>query len=117
MAIIDRGQVLAHGRVADIERRLRVGAVFRVRVLGDEAAVVAAQSWFEHQHNVVTAQTLEDGTIEIGFHGDDEGAAALLAAAVGADLRVATFSRAASDLEELFLQVTAQDPVGTGAVA
>ena len=37
---------------------------------------------------------------------------ALLAAAVGAGLRVATFSRAASDLEELFLQVTAQDPVG-----
>ena len=73
VAIIDRGQVLAQGRVADIERRLRVGAVFRVRVLGDEAAVVAAQSWFEHQHNVVTAQTLEDGTIEIGFHGDDDG--------------------------------------------
>jgi ABC-2 type transport system ATP-binding protein len=117
VAIIDRGQVLAHGRVADIERRLRVGAVFRVRVLGDEATVVAAQSWFERQPSVVTAQTLEDGTIEIGFHGDDEGAAALLAAAVGADLRVATFSRAASDLEELFLQVTAQDPVGTGAVA
>ena len=66
---------------------------------------------------MVTAQTLEDGTIEIGFHGDDEGAAALLAAAVRADLRVATFSRAASDLEELFLQVTAQEPVGTGAVA
>ena len=28
VAIIDRGQVLAHGRVADIERRLRVGAVY-----------------------------------------------------------------------------------------
>jgi ABC-2 type transport system ATP-binding protein len=117
VAIIDRGQVLAHGRVADIERRLRVGAVFRVRILGDGAAVAAARAWFEHQPNVVTAQTLDDGTIEIGFHGDDEGAAALLAAAVRDDLKVATFSRAASDLEELFLQVTAQDPVGTGAVA
>ena len=50
-------------------------------------------------------------TIEIGFHGDDEGSARLLATAVGAGLRIATFSRAASDLEELFLQVTAQDPV------
>ena len=47
VAIIDRGQVLAQGRVADIERRLRVGAVFRVRVLGDEAAVEAAQAWFD----------------------------------------------------------------------
>ena len=36
VAIIDRGQVLAQGRVADIEKRLRVGAVLRVRVLGDD---------------------------------------------------------------------------------
>jgi ABC-2 type transport system ATP-binding protein len=117
VAIIDRGQVLAQGRVADIEQRLRVGAVYRARVLGDGAAIEAAQAWFATQHNVVSAQLLEDGSIEIGFHGDDEAAAGLLAAAVRADLRVATFARAASDLEELFLQVTAQDPVAAGAVA
>jgi hypothetical protein len=78
---------------------------------------VAAQAWFSNQHNVVSAEVLEDGTIEIGFHGDDEGAAALLAAAIRADLRIATFARDASDLEELFLQVTAQEPVPAGAVA
>ena len=33
VAIVDRGQVLAQGRVADIERRLRFGAVLRVRLL------------------------------------------------------------------------------------
>jgi ABC-2 type transport system ATP-binding protein len=117
VAIIDRGQVLAQGRVADIERRLRVGAVYRVRVLGDDDAIAVAQAWFSGQPNVVSAQVLDDGTIEIGFHGDDDGAAALLAAAVRSDLRIATFARAASDLEELFLQVTAQEPAATGAVA
>jgi ABC-2 type transport system ATP-binding protein len=117
VAIIDRGQVLAQGRVADIERRLRVGAVYRVRVLGDEDAVTVAQAWFSGQANVVSAQVLDDGSIEIGFHGDDDGAAALLAAAVRSELRVATFARAASDLEELFLQVTAQEPVAAGVVA
>ena len=50
-----------------------------------------------------------DGTIEIGCHGDDDGSAMLLAHAVGAGLRVASFARAASDLEELFLQVTSAD--------
>jgi ABC-2 type transport system ATP-binding protein len=114
VAIIDRGQVLAHGRVADIERRLRVGAVYRVRVLGDDAAVAAAQAWFAQQHDVVSSELLEDTTIEIGFHGDDDGAAGLLAAAVRADLRIATFSRAASDLEELFLQVTSGGSAGPG---
>ena len=111
VAIIDRGQVLAHGRVADIERRLRVGAVFRIRVLGEHEAREAARAWFAVQPDVVTADLLEDGQVEIGFHGDDDGSAQLLATAVGAGLRVATFSRAASDLEELFLQVTAPDPV------
>ena len=117
VAIIDRGQVLAHGRVADIERRLRVGAVFRIRVLGELEAREGARTWFAGQPDVVTADLLEDGQVEIGFHGDDEGSARLLATAVGAGLRVATFSRAASDLEELFLQVTAPDPIAPGVPA
>jgi len=117
VAIIDRGQVLVHGRVADIERRLRVGAVFRVRILGEGEAHEAARAWFADQPDVVTADLLEDGQVEIGFHGDDDGSSRLLATAVGAGLRVATFSRAASDLEELFLQVTAPDPVTTGVPA
>ena len=35
VAIVDHGQVLAHGKVSDIERRLRYWAVLRVRVIGD----------------------------------------------------------------------------------
>ena len=42
VAIVDRGQVLAQGRVADIERRLRFGAVLRVRVLAEGEALEAA---------------------------------------------------------------------------
>ena len=117
VAIVDHGQVLAHGKVADIERRLRVGAVFRIRVLGERESHEAARAWFAGQPDVVTADLLEDGQVEIGFHGDDEGSVRLLATAVGSGMRVATFSRAASDLEELFLQVTAPDPVSTGVTA
>ena len=85
--------------------------MFRVRILGDDDAHESARAWFALQPDVVTADLLDDGTIELGFHGDDEGSARLLATAVGAGLRIATFSRAASDLEELFLQVTAQELV------
>jgi ABC-2 type transport system ATP-binding protein len=120
VAIIDRGRVLAHGRVADIERRLRVGAVFRMRILGDDAAIAGARDWLIGRSGVVSAERIADDLIEIGFHGDDEAAAGLLAAAIGGGLRVATFARAASDLEELFLQVTAPDapadaPAGSGS--
>ncbi len=117
VAIIDRGQVLAQGRVSEIERRLRVGAVYRVRVLAEGDELVAARDFIGAQANVVSADLLDDGTIEIGFHGDDGAAAGLLSTAVRHGLRIVTFSRAASDLEELFLQVTAVDPAPAGAVA
>jgi ABC-2 type transport system ATP-binding protein len=109
VAIIDRGQVLAHGRVADIERRLRFGAVLRVKILEEGEAQTAAVDHFASDPDVASATVLDDGTIELGFRGDDAAAARLLAAAVAKDIHVVTFARAASDLEELFLQVTAAD--------
>ena len=109
VAIVDRGQVLAQGRVADIERRLRFGAVLRVRLLLEGEALEDARDRFAADPDVASATILEDGTVELGFRGDDAASARLLAASVNAGLPIASFSRAASDLEELFLQVTAPD--------
>jgi ABC-2 type transport system ATP-binding protein len=118
VAIVDRGRVLASGRIADIEQRLRVGAVLRARVLAEGEALEAARDWFAAQPDVAASAILPDGTVELGFRGDEAGAAALLRAAIAADIPIATFSRAASDLEELFLQVTGQDePVPAPEVA
>ena len=107
VAIVDHGQVLAQGRVADIERRLRFGAVLRVRDprrRRRRSRPPATQ--FAADPDVASATILDDGTIELGFRGDDAASARLLAAAVAAGIRIVSFARAASDLEELFLQVT-----------
>ena len=109
VAIVDRGQVLAQGRVSDIERRLRFGAVLRVRVLAEGEALETARARFAADPDVATAVLLEDGTIELGFRGDDAASARLLAQIVGEGMPIVSFARAASDLEELFLQVTAPD--------
>jgi ABC-2 type transport system ATP-binding protein len=106
VAIVDRGTVLAHGKVADIERRLRAGAVLRVRVVGGQEATEAARTHFSADPRVASAAILDDGTIELGFRGDDAESAQLLAGAVAAGIQISSFARAASDLEELFLQVT-----------
>jgi ABC-2 type transport system ATP-binding protein len=106
VAIVDHGQVLTHGKVADIERQLRFGAVLRVAIIGDDEAIEAARAQFAADARVASATVLDGGVIELGFRGDDEAASELLAAAIGAGVRVASFARAASDLEELFLQVT-----------
>ena len=109
VAIVDRGQVLAQGKVSDIERRLRFGAVLRVRVLAEGEALEAARARLAADSDVATAEILDDGTIELGFRGDDAASARLLSEVVRDGLPVVTFARAASDLEELFLQVTAPD--------
>ena len=109
VAIVDRGRVLAAGRISDIERRLRVGAVLRARVIADREDLEVARDWFAGQADVASAAILPDGMLELGFRGDEIGTAALLRDAIASGLVIATFSRAASDLEELFLQVTGQD--------
>jgi ABC-2 type transport system ATP-binding protein len=118
VAIVDRGRVLAAGTIAEIGQRLRIGEVVRVRVLGEEAEVEAARAWFEAHADVASAELAGMGQIEIGFRGDEAGAAALLAAAIRAKVRVASYSPAATDLQELFLQVTDRDDaLGGGAAA
>jgi ABC-2 type transport system ATP-binding protein len=124
VAIVDHGRVLASGTISDIGQKLRIGEVLRVRVLGDEAGIEAARTWFEAQADVASATTDLSGQIEIGFRGDEAGAAALLAAAIRAKLAIASYSPAATDLQELFLQVTDRDTAamsagapGTGALS
>jgi ABC-2 type transport system ATP-binding protein len=109
VAIVDHGQVLAQGRVADIERRLRFGAVLRVRLLDTGEELEAARAKFATDPDVASAALLADGTIELGFRGDDAASARLLAECVAAGMPIVSFARAASDLEELFLQVTNPD--------
>ena len=91
-------------------------------MLGDGDATDTARTHFAADPEVASAAVLMDGTIELGFRGDDEASARLLRDAVTAGIQVVTFSRAASDLEELFLQVTARPepaapPPGDGRTA
>jgi ABC-2 type transport system ATP-binding protein len=106
VAIIDHGRVLASGRVDEIADRFRVGGVFRARVLGDDEALATAESHFAGLPDVVSVVRQPDGALEFALRGEEEAAAAVLASAIRAGVRVASFAATASDLEEIFLQVT-----------
>ena len=111
VAIVDRGRVLAAGTIAEIGQRLRVGEVLRVRVLGGEEKAEAARAWFEARPDVASATRDEADEIESGFRGDEAAAAALLAQAIRSKISIVSYSPAATDLQELFLQVTERDDV------
>ncbi|NJD27645.1 MAG: ABC transporter ATP-binding protein [Chloroflexi bacterium] len=115
VAIIDRGRVLDAGTISDIGQRLRVGEVLRIRVLGDDDGREAALGWFAARDDVASAELVPGGELEVGFRGDETGAAAMLADAVRAGIAIASYAPAATDLQELFLQVTGrEDQVAVG---
>jgi ABC-2 type transport system ATP-binding protein len=107
VAIIDRGRVLASGPIERIQARFRRGSVIRARVLGDADAVRSAAGFLTVQPEVVSVETLPDGRLEVALSSDDDGSAALLFRTMCDGHRVAAFVPVASDLEELFLQITA----------
>jgi ABC-2 type transport system ATP-binding protein len=106
VAIIDHGRVLASGRVEDIADRFRVGGVYRATVVGDEMAVAHAEQHFAASPRVASVSRRGAVDLEFALRGDDDAAAAVLSSAVRAGIRLSSFAPAASDLEELFLQIT-----------
>jgi ABC-2 type transport system ATP-binding protein len=119
VAIIDHGRVLASGRVDEIHERFRAGGVYRARLLGTDGELAAAEAHLAAQPQVASVARRPDGELELGLRGDEEDAAALLTSTVRAGHRLMSFAPAASDLEELFLQITEADDAtaGTGAGA
>ena len=109
LAIIDHGRVLASGKVEDIHQAFRAGGVYLLRPIG-EAGLMAAEALLAGLPEVASVARRPDGQLEIALRGDEEAAARLVAALVGDGVRVAAFAPAASDLEELFLQITDVEP-------
>ncbi|HEX5040851.1 MAG TPA: ABC transporter ATP-binding protein [Candidatus Limnocylindria bacterium] len=113
VAIIDHGRVLRSGRIDEIERSLRASAVVRVELLGDAEGIASATEWLGADARVGSVLRIDDRSdevamLELSFEGSDAEQADLLRELVAADHRVVGFSRAASDLEEIFLRVTGE---------
>jgi ABC-2 type transport system ATP-binding protein len=120
VAIIDHGRVLRSGRIDEIERSLRASAVVRVEILGEADAVAAATEWLATDARVGSVLRIDDASgdvamLEVSFDGSDAEQADLLRTMVAAEHRVVGFSRAASDLEEIFLRVTGDHAAGADA--
>jgi len=106
VAIIDHGRLLASGRVEDIADRFRVGGVYRAMVLGSDEKVGSAEQLFAGLKDVVSVVRRPGGLLELALRGDENTAATVLSAAIRGGVKLSSFAPAASDLEELFLQIT-----------
>ncbi|UUO09118.1 ABC transporter ATP-binding protein [Blastopirellula sp. J2-11] len=102
VGIIEQGQLLATGSVADIQRGRVTHATVRVRCLENAAGLAAWLTEREDMSNV-----LVDGELVMFSHaGDRVSEAALLREMIKANFIVAEFGAKHTSLEDVFLTVT-----------
>src|SRR5262245_44087534 len=102
IGIIERGQLLLHGPMDEVYRRIRRNRVIEVKFLtGLEAGVSLVRS-SPHTRNV----QVEDHHCTVEFAGDDNDVAALLQHLLRAGSEILTFADKDPTLEDVFMMVT-----------
>jgi ABC-2 type transport system ATP-binding protein len=105
VVVIEKGQRIVAGSIADIHREALLEQAVAARVLDDGDAM---QRFLLTQPDV--SDVVSDGTrLRFTFAGDDEALASLLARAIAERHRVVEFRRAEADLEDIFLKTTKGD--------
>ncbi|MED4958640.1 ABC transporter ATP-binding protein [Paenibacillus macerans] len=102
IGVIERGRLIAQGKVAEIQNRLRVKRVLHIRVL-DRADELAGLL----QDEMHVSEVLQDETgVHVHFGGGDAEQAQLLARMISSGFQVLSFNEAQTNLEDVFLEIT-----------
>jgi ABC-2 type transport system ATP-binding protein len=107
LCVLQRGKLLAHGRVDEVRRRL--GRTGRRIVLGLLTPTAEAAAWLADQPLVSDLGT-GIGTVSFGFDGDDEAQADLIEALVRNRIRIKSLEEHRSSLEDLLVEIAAPAP-------
>lgn len=102
IGIIERGQLLMHGPIADVYRRIRSHRVLEIRVLEH---VDRALSIVRSQPETLNVQST-DHTITAELAADDQKLAALLEELLRRGVRMRSFAEKDPTLEDVFMLVT-----------
>jgi len=102
VVVLEKGQRVVSGSIAEIQRSVEHEQVVLLRVLGDQSA---AERFLLTQPGI--GDVVQDGVrLRFGYAGDEQELAGLLQRAVQAGLRVVEFVRSEANLEDIFLKTT-----------
>jgi ABC-2 type transport system ATP-binding protein len=102
VGIIEKGRLVASGRLEELSRQARLGRKLRLKVISDPSQ---AETILGDQPGV--SQVYEaNGYLEVEFLGEDAAAADLLATLVARGVRIISFGEVSGGLEEVFLRLT-----------
>ena len=110
IGVLETGQLIASGPLEEIHQRVSSTRVFRLRLLSDrqEAEKLLRQDPLvsDITHPLAPGDPQRETLLDVAFTGDDSAAALLLENLVSARVRLAAFSETATNLEEIYLQLT-----------
>lgn len=105
IGIMQRGQLVVSGKVEDIAARVLGQSILEVHLVSGHDAF----SRIIARHRI-NAEPLDEGHLfNVPFEGDDRAASELLAELISAGVRISSFSRKRESLEEVFLQIGANE--------
>ena len=102
VGIIEKGRLVASGRLDEITRQVQHGRRLRLRVISDHSQALAV---LQDQPGVGQVREAND-YLEVEFLGEDAWMADLLAILVARGIRVVSFGEAPGCLEDVFLRLT-----------
>lgn len=102
IGVIEHGEMIAIGNVADIQNRLRVKRFLHVRLVDRESEA----ELFLRDRPYVNRIFRDDRGIQIHFGGQDAEQSLLLHELVAAGFQLISFSEAQTNLEDVFLEIT-----------
>jgi ABC-2 type transport system ATP-binding protein len=110
IGIIEKGHLVASGRMDEIRSRVQRGRRLSVRLLSDVDSAEGVLRGYPGVGEIVRLDAAEPAAavnmLELDFEGDEEAVAGLLETLVLQKVRVAGFSEDHTGLEELFLRLT-----------
>lgn len=108
IAILEAGNLIAHGDIEEMKKRLRSHRLIQLRVLGEMEQVqkILLESELVMQMMAGTEYNLPEGTLRFDYTGNDQELSQLLGRMMKADIPIVSFSEETGDLEDVFLHVT-----------
>jgi ABC-2 type transport system ATP-binding protein len=108
IGIIEAGELVAYGDMAEMRRRLRAHRLIQIRALGNLEPLQAYLLAHEQVHTITGSNEadLPPDTLRFDFGGSDADLAALLRDLVRHDIPVIGLHEESGDLEDVFLHAT-----------
>ncbi len=102
IGIIERGQLLMHGPIDEVYRKIRANTVVEVRFLENAELGCSILRSSPHLRDIA----IEDGRVRIELEGGDEVVADLLEQLIRSGVRLRSFAQKEPTLEDVFMLVT-----------